>query len=234
MNENPKDQPLVLYDQMRAAILKCAEVDEVAGIKNQATQLEAYARVRDDAESQRRFAEIRLRACLRIGEISRELEKAKPGPITSDRSEVITKEQTLNNAGIAVSTAHDYEQLAGGKEKQAQEIASAAAETYFASSQENNEPVSMGGLKGAVRQALTKAFGEPARKERPAKHEDDLLVHFLYSADYFARKANFDPVTLAGEVMEEFAQEELNACRGYLPLLEKFIQQLKERFNHVK
>jgi hypothetical protein len=33
----------------------------------------------DDFESQQRFAEIRLRACQRIGEISRDLEKVKPG-----------------------------------------------------------------------------------------------------------------------------------------------------------
>ena len=58
---------LVLYDQMRSAIAQCANVDEIAGIKNKAEQLEAYARVRDDAESQRKFAEIRLRACIRIG-----------------------------------------------------------------------------------------------------------------------------------------------------------------------
>ena len=38
------------------------------------TQLEASARVRDDLDAQRQFAEIRLRACIRIGEISRELE----------------------------------------------------------------------------------------------------------------------------------------------------------------
>ena len=46
------------------AIAKCAEVDgdEAAATKNKAAQLKAYARVRNDAESQRRFAEIRLRA----------------------------------------------------------------------------------------------------------------------------------------------------------------------------
>lgn len=36
---------------MRLAIARCAEVDEAAAIKNKAAQLEAYARVGDDAES---------------------------------------------------------------------------------------------------------------------------------------------------------------------------------------
>jgi hypothetical protein len=61
---------------MCAAIADCANVDEVAGIKDKAAQLEAYARVRDNPEAERQFAEIRLRACIRIGEISRDLEKS--------------------------------------------------------------------------------------------------------------------------------------------------------------
>ena len=38
---------------------------------------DAYARIRDDIESQRKFAEIKLRVCVKIGEISRDLEKAQ-------------------------------------------------------------------------------------------------------------------------------------------------------------
>jgi hypothetical protein len=37
---------------------------EAAGIKVQAAQLEAYARIRDNPEAERQFAEIRLRASL--------------------------------------------------------------------------------------------------------------------------------------------------------------------------
>ena len=67
---------------------------------------------------------IRCRACIRIGELSRDLETAQGG-----RNELLpndgkkSKSETLADAGIATSTAHDYEQLAGGKEKQAQDVA---------------------------------------------------------------------------------------------------------------
>jgi hypothetical protein len=44
--------------------------------------------------------------------------------VNSDRSE-LTKEEALSKAGIATSTTHDYEQLAGGREEQAQQAASA-------------------------------------------------------------------------------------------------------------
>src|ERR1700732_1039990 len=110
---------LVLYDQMRTAIAMCAQVDEAAAIKNKAAQLEAYARVRDDTESQRRFAEIRLRACQRIGQLSTELEKAeREGPRGQFRlpTDGKSKQAQLAEAGISTSTANRYEELAGGRE----------------------------------------------------------------------------------------------------------------------
>jgi hypothetical protein len=74
---------------------------------------------RDNPEAERQFAEIRLRACIRIGEISRELE-IKAGRLnnSSERSEELSKSKSLAIAGIALSTAHDCEQLAGGREEQ--------------------------------------------------------------------------------------------------------------------
>jgi hypothetical protein len=40
--------------------------------------LSHYAKIRDDSDSERQFAEIRLRAIRKIGEINRDLEKAFP------------------------------------------------------------------------------------------------------------------------------------------------------------
>lgn len=73
-------------------------------------------------ESQQRFAEIRLRACVRIGELSRELETAK-NQYDARPNGRTSKSEALSKAGISRSTANDYEQLVGGKEKQAQAIA---------------------------------------------------------------------------------------------------------------
>jgi hypothetical protein len=76
---------------------------------------------------------IRLRACIRIGEISRDLETPQGKHSADDRTK--SKEQTLSDAGIANRTAYDYEELAGGREEQAQEVATAAADAYFATDQ---------------------------------------------------------------------------------------------------
>lgn len=58
-------------------------------------------------------AEIKLRAVMRIGELSRELETAKPvnGKGAGLPSGGKTKAQTLKTAGISTSAAHRAEQI---------------------------------------------------------------------------------------------------------------------------
>jgi hypothetical protein len=95
--------------------LACAAaIDEAAGIRDTAARVQAYAKIRDDFESQQRFAEIRLRACQRIGEISRDLEKgekiggAGKFKVPSDGK---FKSETLAEAGISTSTAQRSSRL---------------------------------------------------------------------------------------------------------------------------
>jgi hypothetical protein len=57
----------------------------------------------------------------KLGEISRDLEKAeRVRTDLRDTDDVQTKTETLANAGIKIRTAQRYEELTGGKEKQAQ------------------------------------------------------------------------------------------------------------------
>jgi hypothetical protein len=58
---------------------------------------------------------------MRIGELSRELETAKNQYDARD-NDVASKTETLAKAGVNIRTAERYEELAGGKEKQAQQI----------------------------------------------------------------------------------------------------------------
>jgi hypothetical protein len=77
-----------------------------------------------------------LRACVKIGEISRELETAR-GERTdlepSDNDVAKSKTDQLGKAGIGLRTAERYEELTGGREQQAQQVAATAMEAYFAS-----------------------------------------------------------------------------------------------------
>ena len=63
--------------------------------------------------------------------LSAELEKAKNQHDARD-SDVASKTETLTKAGVNIRTAERYEELAGGREQQAQDIALAAADSYFA------------------------------------------------------------------------------------------------------
>lgn len=228
---------LTLYDNMRVAIRQCAAVDEAAGIRDTATRLQAYAKIRDDSESQRRFGEIRLRACQRIGEISRDMEKGAGRPskeILPTDGKNYSKADQLADVGISTSTAQRYEELTGPKEEQAEKVIEAATDTYFAKQQEIGEPVTYGGLRKTVRTALESTFGKkPKTRRGTEKHEVDLLVHFLYSARWAYNKRNFEPETLAGEVMEEFAEEDVEAAQLLEGLLSDFVQHVKERFPNV-
>jgi hypothetical protein len=105
--------------------------------------------VRNDFESQQRFAEIRLRACQRIGKISRDLEKlqgARTELLPTDGKK--SKAETLAEAGISTSTAQRYEQLAGPKEEQAAKVDRSGGEAYYGKQQEAKRPITFTGLRG--------------------------------------------------------------------------------------
>jgi hypothetical protein len=64
------------------------------------------------ADLRERFAEIRLRACQQIGEISRDLETNKRARTDlRDSDDVQTKTEALSAVGISLRTAERYEEL---------------------------------------------------------------------------------------------------------------------------
>ena len=69
---------LVRYEQARIALSECARIDEAAEIRDKAAAMAAYARQREDRDLAVWVSEIQLRASVRIGELSRELDTGKP------------------------------------------------------------------------------------------------------------------------------------------------------------
>jgi hypothetical protein len=83
-----------------------------------AAAMALYARQRDDKEMERWVKEIHLRACIRIGELSRELETARTGTVAGGPRGGFalpdgrkSKAEALAGAGISTSTAGRYEEL---------------------------------------------------------------------------------------------------------------------------
>jgi len=161
---------LVRYEQARAALAECARIDEVSEIRDKAAALAAYARQRDDRDLEVWVREIHLRACVRIGELSRELDRAEhggPGGGSKIPPAGMSKAQALAEAGLSTSTAQRYEGLSGSRDTQAQAAGKAAMEAYFAQSRTEREPPTMAGLRGAVRDAIHATLGPPPPRPAP-------------------------------------------------------------------
>jgi len=109
---------LVKYDQARHALKEATKVDDVKKIKDAALALEIYARQTKNAEMEKWVSEIKLRANVRIGELSRELDKSKGGsnPKATLPNDGKSKTETLKAAGISTSQANRAEKLADHKE----------------------------------------------------------------------------------------------------------------------
>jgi hypothetical protein len=122
---------LVKYEQARTALALCCRIDEAKDIGDKAEALRAYGRQANDKDLEVWAAEIKLRAQIRIGEISRELEKAKPGGAVNGKkggskidlpSGGMSKNETLKAAGLTTQVASRCERLASVPEQKVEAI----------------------------------------------------------------------------------------------------------------
>jgi N6-adenosine-specific RNA methylase IME4 len=145
---------LTRYEAARRALAEAHRVDEVTVIKDKAEALRLYARQRADNALETMAAEIKLRAIRRIGELSRELEKAE-GFKGNQHAEVVPtsgknlKSQLLRDAGLSTSTAHRCEQIA--------EIPAKEFERYIETKTARRQPVSS--------KELTQVLGRKVRRK---------------------------------------------------------------------
>ena len=105
---------LVQYDAARRALEKATKIDEAKAIKDKVTALQTYARQRNDIEMEAWLSEIKIRAGIRIGKLSKELEKAYTGGRGKFGFPNVGKPklQVLKAAGISKNAAYRYEMLA--------------------------------------------------------------------------------------------------------------------------
>jgi hypothetical protein len=221
---------LANYDHAKAALAVCVRVDEAARIKDRAARLEAYARIRDDEQMLIDAAELQRRACIKIGELSRELDKAQGArtDTSSERSDKV-KSKALKAAGISRSTAHDYEQLAGGSEKNGQAAAAAAAEQFFAKARAEQRPADMKGLKAAVREAVDRAVPRERSASKPKRDPHyDAWLHWVSAIRDVAdlNEATF-PQMMAVATRLEVARDNINEAKRALRRLGKWLATLE-------
>lgn len=135
---------LIRYDEARRALQLARTVDEAKDIKDKAEALRSYAQQRGDIEMERWVAEIKIRAILRIGELSADLDKAqtqgKNGTVRLPASGK-SKAAALRAAGISTSVANRAECLAEH---------SAEVEAYISKKAEQRKPVKYTEVLAAV------------------------------------------------------------------------------------
>lgn len=162
---------LIHYNQARTELATCARVDEAKAIKDKAEQLAAYARMRDDQEMEAWVRDIQIRATERIGELSRDLDKAIPhgrGPVSLP-SDGKRKIDVLADAGISTSTAHRAEELAGGPTKNGQKAAVFALEGYLGNARKTGVVPNIREARAAVREAVRAAVPETKPRAKSPK-----------------------------------------------------------------
>ena len=126
---------LSTYDAARVALQEARTIDDAKDILDKAEALRAYARQRDDVEMEIWVAEIRLRASVRMGEISAATETAQ-----GERTDQLlptggkkSKSAILAAAGISKSVANRCEKLAAIPPEQ--------FEQHLAEARERKKPV---------------------------------------------------------------------------------------------
>lgn len=106
------DIQLIKYDAMCHAIAEAYAVDEVKAIRDKAVAMEAYFRVAQDPEPERRACEIRLRAERRAGALLKGMETAQGKRTDLTLSDGSTKLEQLQASGITRDQASKWQQLA--------------------------------------------------------------------------------------------------------------------------
>jgi hypothetical protein len=222
---------------MRLAVEECRDLDEVADLRDKAAALAAYARQRDDKDLDVWMSEIRLRACMRIGELSRELEKAEAhGGTIRLPSGGKSKEQTLAEAGLSTSAAARYEALSAYNEE-TRPIFVAATEKYLAERARNGAPATYSGIKEAIRSALVGSGVKlPEKKGRAERALPDYrFVDFSGRLHELAeRQNNFDPEFLASQVIPDLVEWELEAAQIASERICAFMAAVRKRFGYAQ
>lgn len=122
------------------------------------------------------FAEIRLRASIKIGELVGDLDTAQ-GARTELRPDSGTKlkDDAIKAAGLTRTDAYECQQLAGGKVEAVAVLAHQAAEAHFAQARAEGRPATLQSLRGAIKDAVVSTLG-PA-PERPKLTERPFVDH---------------------------------------------------------
>lgn len=171
---------LVKYEAMKIAIAECHTMDEAKNIRDKSEALAVYAKQIQDRKAEIQFAEIRLRAERRFGEISKEIPKGSGRPSNSGQPGQ-NKAHALAETGVSVRDASRYESLAEIPEEEIESIVAVAVEA--------------GELK--VRQILQNQSSGPHVTNNSGENEWYTPAVYLDAARHVMGGIDLDPASCA-------------------------------------
>jgi hypothetical protein len=198
--------PIMFYDRACTALEQCTTLLGAWHINDSAAKVVKLAKLLEDNDLEVRAAEIRVRAAVKIGELSRDLDKAEPTflgnqhAVPSQRGEATTKAKALADAGLSTSAAQRYEKLTGAPP--------GAVEEYLTACRERQTPATFEGLQRAVTVAVVAL--DPTRKlvplyvHKPKRQQKQYLQINVDAPD----TAFFEGVNAAAAKIEAIAKEQ--------------------------
>jgi hypothetical protein len=133
---------LLSYEIARQALADCAVIDDAKDVADRASALRHYALQKNDPERAEWLGKIACRAIIRIGELSRVLDKVETAGPSTVRFPINgkPKNEALAEAGISTSAAQRFESLA--KRDDIEELAT----EYFRECRDAGRAPSAGGF----------------------------------------------------------------------------------------
>jgi hypothetical protein len=221
-----KDVSLPRYEDMCRAVAECHKVDDVKDIRDKAEALRAYCRQAENRRLEVQFAEIKVRAERKAGELLVEMrengELAKQG----DNRHTKTSDNlrsTLADLDLTYNESSEYQQIA--------QVSNEVFEAILETAQEQQKPVTSAQVrKAAPRKVAPKDAngnviclpdGRPANKGK----QETLLLHGeidVFYRDYVQRE--IDPVPLCAEMLNYMRNDLVRQIPFIIEYLQKVLK----------
>lgn len=225
---------LVPCNKLRAVLERSHRIEEVREVHDKAKALADYVKSRS-AEAYAEYMEVTLRARIRIGELVRELEKAKrEGPpgnyklVSGDKF----KAEAIENAGLSSKTAYRYAELVPSDSPQIKRAAQEATEAYFATVREQGAIPNEQGLREWQEAAIAmvdEPKSKPERKVTPKEVPDYRFIAFIGPIREWSRQ-DMDVPFLVSEAPEILAEDDIHDCRLAIGLITRFVTAMEEKY----
>lgn len=136
------DVTLPRYDDMCRAIAEAHRVDEAKDYRDKAEALRAYAKQANNRDAEVQFAEIKVRAEIKCGELLRDM--AERGERAAGRPEKESQPATLSSLGLSRDESSRFQQAASAPRE--------AVEEAFAEARRTQVPVTSAQVRALTKQ----------------------------------------------------------------------------------